>query len=333
MKKIGWVLFLFACMYAITGCNPSGTPASNAGNTANANAAPKPAAAAPTADALLAMDKQANAAYLKGDGKFFETFLSDKFVMIGGGMPSGKATVTDMVSKVKCDSQDFTLEDPAMTMIDADTYVLTYKGTYKGKCSIDGKADNTPSPLRAASVFVRNGDKWLGVFHGENTIVDPKNPPKADPKKSEPKKDEAKKDDKPAAPASTLPAKSANTDAVAAIEKTGWEAWRDKDAKKLDGILAKNVAIVSADGSTMNDRAAIIKYWTEMPCKDVKTVDVKDPYGVALGANTEMLAFTGVSDGTCFDTKNAPQPSISIYVKEDGAWKLAFSFGGTSDAM
>jgi hypothetical protein len=328
MKKIGWALFLFACMYAVTACNPSATPASNAGSPANANAAAKPAAAAPTTDALVAMDKQGNAAYLKGDGKFFEGFLSDKFLMVGGGMRAGKAAVADMISRVKCDSQDFTVEEPAMTMIDVDTYVLTYKETYNGKCTVDGKPDNFRSPIRAASVYVRDGDKWQAVFHGENAILDPKNPPKTTPKK-----DEAKKDDNPATPPPALPAKSANTDAVAAVERTGWEAWRDKDAKKLDSMVAKNVAIVSADGSTINDRAAIIKYWTEMPCKDVKNVDVKDPYAVALGANTEMLAFTGVSDGTCFDTKNTPQPSMSIYVKEDGAWKLAFAFGGAPDAM
>jgi hypothetical protein len=181
-------------------------------------------------------------------------------------------------------------------------------------------------PTRAATIWQRSGDKWLAVFHGENPILDPKNPPKAQPKAEQPKKDDK-------APAATLPAKSANTDAVAAVEKTGWEAWRDKDAKKLDGIVGKNVAIVNADGSTLNDRAAIIKYWTEMPCKDVKTVEVKDPYSISLGANTEMLAFSGVADGTCYDMKNAPQPSISVYTKEDGAWKLAFGFGGASDAM
>lgn len=325
-------------MYAITGCNPSGTPASNVGNTANANTATKPAAAAPTADALLAMDKQANEAYLKGDGKFFDGFLSDKFVMYGGGQRAGKVFVADMISKTKCDSQDFKLDEPAMTMIDADTYVMTYKNTYNGRCTYDGKEMPNPSPVRAASVYVRNGDKWSAVFHGENLIIDTKNPPKPPAKAAEPKKAEAKKDDKaansssaPAAPA--LPAKSANTDAVAAIEKTGWEAWRDKDAKKLDGILAKNVAIVSADGSTMNDRAGVIKYWTEMPCKDVKTVDVKDPYGVALSPTVEMLTFSGEADGSCFDMKNTPQPSVSIYVKDGDAWKLAFAFGGTSDSM
>src|SRR6478672_8977111 len=37
MTKIGWAIFLFACTYAMTGCNPPATPATNAGNTAAAN--------------------------------------------------------------------------------------------------------------------------------------------------------------------------------------------------------------------------------------------------------------------------------------------------------
>ncbi|HEY2846707.1 MAG TPA: nuclear transport factor 2 family protein [Pyrinomonadaceae bacterium] len=333
MKKIGWSVFLFACMCAMTGC---GAPAPNAGNApanANANTAAKPAAAAPTADALLALDKQANDAYFKGDGKFFETFLSDKFVMSMNGKPAGKASVVDGISKVKCDSTDYSVTEPQMTMIDADTYVLTYKNAYNGKCTYDGKPIPTMSPVRAASVFVRNGDKWQGVFHGENPIIDPKNPPKPPAKSPEPKKADdkstASSNSNSAAPAApALPAKSANTDAVAAIEKSGWTAWMNKDAKGLDAIIAKNIAIVSGDGSTMNDRAGVIKYWAEMPCKDVKTVDVKDPYGVTLSPTVEMLAFTGVADGTCFDTKNTPQSSVSIYVKEGDAWKLAFAFGG-----
>ena len=55
-----------------------------------------------------------------------------------------------------------------------------------------------PSPVRAASLWVRSGDKWLAVYHGEVPIVDPKNPPKAAPA-APAKKGEPKKDDKAAA--------------------------------------------------------------------------------------------------------------------------------------
>lgn len=330
MKKTGWVLFLFACTYAMTGC---GAPAANTGNAtvansnSNSNVATKPAASAPTADALMAQDKTATEAWMKGDATALGALISDKFVSYGNGSWHGKADMGSAVPKIKCDVKGGGLSDPQASKIDDDTYAVVYKNSYDATCTFDGKPMPNMGPARATTVWQRSGDKWLAVFHGENPIIDPKNPPKAPAKAA----NQPKKDDK--APAPALPAKSANTDAVAAVEKSGWEAWRDKDAKKLDSILAKNVVRVSADGSTDNDRAGIIKFWTNDQCKDVKNVDVKDPYGVTLGANTEMLAFTGISDGTCDGQKNTPQPSVSVYVKEDGAWKLAFAFGGTSDAM
>src|SRR5437868_4619390 len=107
MKKIGWILFLFVCVYGLTGCTPNTSPGANANSSAaNSNAAananvPKPVAVAPTADMLLSMDKQANEAYLKGDAKFFEGFLSDKFVMSRGGQRLDKAASVKMIGETK----------------------------------------------------------------------------------------------------------------------------------------------------------------------------------------------------------------------------------------
>ena len=179
-------------------------PATNTNTNTNTNAT-KPTAAAPTADALLALDKQANEAYFKGDAKFFEGMLSDKFVILGpGGSRMDKAATTKMIASVKCDIKDgWKLDEPHVSTIDADTYVLSYKGTFDGTCTgMDGKTEKAPSPIRAATVWVRSGDKWLAAFHGENLIVDPK-APAAPPAKPEAKKEAPKKDDKAAANSNT----------------------------------------------------------------------------------------------------------------------------------
>jgi hypothetical protein len=329
MRKIGSIVAMLIVALTFSGC---GAPAGNTGgNSSNANAnSGKTSAAAPTADTLLAMDKQANEAYFKGDSKFFENFLSDKFAEVHAGARIDKAAALKMIGSVKCDMKPWTLDEPKMSMIDADTYVLSYKGTFDGTCTMDGKTEKVPSPIRAATVFVRNGDKWQAAFHGENAIVDPKAPPAKPVAKEEPAKDDAKTDDKMAsnsntAPAASAPVKSANTDAIVAVEKSGWEAWKAKDAKKLDEITAKNLTVLSPDGSWL-DRAAILKFWNEMPCEDVKNVDVKNGFGTSLSPNVEMLTFQGVADGTCFGQKNGSQDSMSVYVKEDGAWKLAFAY-------
>src|SRR5437899_2190632 len=108
MRRFGYiVLFVMAAIsFAACGAPAGNAPANtNANSNSNANSA-KPTAAAPTADALLAMDKQATDAYLKGDGKFFEGFLSDKFAMYMDGHRVGKADSVSMIGKVKCDYKD-----------------------------------------------------------------------------------------------------------------------------------------------------------------------------------------------------------------------------------
>src|SRR5207249_12279849 len=123
----------------------------------------------------------------------------------GGGQRMDKAATVKMIAGVKCDIKSMDLTEPAMSMIDADTYALSYKATWDGTCDgPDGKPMKVPSPIRSASIWVRSGDKWQAVFHGENLIVDPKNPPTAAPtaspeKPKKPKKEEPKKDDKTAA--------------------------------------------------------------------------------------------------------------------------------------
>jgi len=327
MKKIGVILVLSLTAYLLTGCTATTTPASNAGNTANTGTAvPKPAAAAPTAESLVAYDKDATAAYWKGDSKYFETFLSDKFTFAGGHVPD-KAGTLAAIAKVKCDIKTSSFTDPQSFKIDDDTYAVTYKGTVDGECNDgpNGAMKKLDSPFRGTTVLVRSGDKWQAVFHGENKIIDAANPPKAEETKAEEKKGDEKKTD------GAKMAPSPNTAAVVAAEKAGWVAWMNKDAKGLDSVLAKSAAIANSDGTFNNDRASIVKYWAEMPCKDIKNVDVKDPFGITLGPNTEMITFKGWSDGTCYGMKNGTQPGMSIYVKEGDAWKLAFGYNGAME--
>ncbi len=222
MKTVVITVFLGLAALMLGAC---GTRAKNTSANRNADTT-KPIAAAPTADALLALDKQANEAYIKSDSKFFERMLSDKFVMHEAGQQMDKVAVIKMIAGNKCDVKDWKLGDPQMAKIDADTYVLSYKGTFDGSCTApDGMSMKIPSPIRAATVWARTGDTWRAAFHGENLIFDPKNPP---PAKAEGNKEKPTKDDKAAA---TKPAADPSTAAMMAIEKSVWEAWKAKDDK------------------------------------------------------------------------------------------------------
>lgn len=301
-------------------------------NIANANAS-KPTATAPTADALLALDKQANEAYFKGDARFFEGMLSDKFVMLGPrGLRMDNAAATRMIAGVKCDIKDgWKLNEPRVSTIDVDTYVLSYKGTFDGTCTRDGKTERTPSPIRGATVWVRSGDKWLAAFHGENVIVDPK-APVAPPVKPEAEKEVSKKDQLAATKSNTASdtaaaatTKSANTDALVKIELAIWEAWKASDGKTIEELTANDLAFVDIFGTVTSGRAETIKLWTEHRC-EVKSVSVTDGFASAISPNVEILTHKGTADGTCYGQKiGGPIYGTSVYVKSGDAWKLAFT--------
>src|SRR5436190_11378412 len=344
-----------ALIFAACGAPPANNDAANT----NTNTT-KPAPAAPTADALLALDKQANDAYFKGDAKYFETFLSDKYGSSEGGKHHAKADTLKFIAGVKCDMKTWSIDEPQMSTIDADTAVLTYKGTYDGTCNdgAGGKSTKIPSPMRAATVFVRNGDKWQAAWHNETAIMEPKKDdkaadktavsdatkpdakaeskkeePKAEVKKEEPKKDEAKKEepkkDDKAAASDTATAEvkpDANTDALVKLELSGWEAWKNHDAKALDAMAAKNLAFVNPGGMWLGTRAEVLKEWEGTGCKDIKNVGVKDGFGWALSPTVEILTFSATADGTCDGMKNGAMNGASVYVKEGDTWKVAFAF-------
>lgn len=330
MKKIALLILLAAASTFVAACGaPAGnTGANNANTNANTNTG-KPVAAAPTADALMVLENQANEAHVKGASKFFEKMLNDKFVILtGGGQRMDKAATVKMIAGVKCDIKSIDLTEPAMSMIDADTYALSYKASWDGTCNgRDGKPVKVPGPVRSASIWVRSGDKWQAVFHGENLIVDPTNPPKAapgaPPKKlaAPPKNQRPKNDDHTVAISST----AVNTDALVKIELALWEAWKEHDAKKLDALMAKDVSFVNIFGTYLATRADAMKDWTGNGCQ-VKSVSVSDGFVTVLSPTVEMLTRKGTADGTCGGQEIGGTAiwGVSIFVKEGDAWKFAF---------
>ena len=331
MKQTLRFILLAAASTFFAAC---GAPATNTGaNNANPSTT-KPVAGAPTTDLLMALDKQANEAYVKGDSKFFQENLSDKFVIItNAGQRMDKAATVKMIAGVKCDIKSMDLTEPGMSMIDGDTYALSYKATWDGTCNgPDGKPMKVPSPIRSASIWVRTGDKWQAVFHGENLIIDPKNATKAAPATSS-KKEERKKEDKTAANSNTAsntaaPASGtadANTAALIKVELALWEAWKEHDAKKLDNLMAKNVSFVNIFGTYLATRADAMKDWTGANCQ-VKSVSVTDGFASALSPTVEMLTRKGTADGSCGGQQVGGTNiwGVSIYVKEGDAWKFAF---------
>ena len=341
MKKIKYFVLIAAAAVAFTawGAAAGDSPANKA-NPANANAyAVKPttaAAAAPTVDALLALDTQANKAFINGDGKFFEGLLSDKLVMTSGGRRMSKADVVKMISGNKCDIKvGWALAEPQMVKINNDAYILSYKTSMEGTCTNDGKTEKQPSPVRAATVWVRYGAKWQAVYHGENPIIDPKNPPKvpsAAPATPADSKTAAQINSKPATharPAVHTPDRI--TVALMSAENAIWEGWRAKDTKRIVDLTAKEIAFVNIFGDHFANKTDVIKDWTGALC-DVKSFSLTDGVGTLVLPTVGILTLTGVANGTCGGADISGQKiyGTSVYVKEGNGWKWAFGFNSPS---
>ena len=305
MTKIKYFVLTAAAALVFAAC-AGNAPANNVNA---ANTAAKTAPAAPTKDALVALEKSAYEAWKSKDAKFWDTFLSRKFVGYGSSGKLDKASATKEYTGADCDIKSYALSDEQMRPLGNDAALLTYKTTVDGTCG----GQKVPANSWAAGIYVRDGDTWKGAFHAEAPIVDPKAAPaKSADKKEAPKKDEAK----PAAP-------DAGTDALMAAEKAAWEAWKEHDAKKLEDLTAKDISFVNIFGTYFATKADVIKDWTGPGC-DIKSVRVTDGVGTMLSPTVGILTHTGTADGTCFGQKVGSVWGTSVYVKDGDAWKWAF---------
>lgn len=344
-------LMIIAAIAAAFIASCGGAADNKAGNANAANTGAKPAASAPTAESLLELDKKATEAWFKGDARHFEDILAAKFVSFFEGKRGDRNAEIEMIRKNKCEVKSWSLDEPKMSKIDDTTYVVVYKVTFDGECTMDGKSMKIPSPVRAASVWQKVGDLWQGVYHNETLIIDPKAPapapekaadkkeaPKAEPKKEDAKAADAKagepkKDDKSAtaspatAPAPAKPTPSANTDALVKLHTAGWEAFKAKDAKWFEANMASSFSFVDPIGNYVGSKAEAIKMWTEtMKCEGITKVGVSEGFASSVSPTVEILTLKGMADGTCDGQKNGNLWQTAIYAKEGDAWKLAFMF-------
>ena len=328
MKTITLTLVAFAA-FLIAGCAPPAN--TNTANTANANANAKPAAAPPTLAALKDLETKAFDAWKNKDGKFFEGFLDEKFVMGGSGQKIDKAASVKEISSHNCDVKGFSFSDEKMTPLGADAALIVMKATVEGTCG----TEKLPSPVISASVYVRGpGDTWKGAYHNEVAIIDPKNPPPPPAKAPATAKDEAKPSNSNTSNSNMASnSNSSNTAAATSspdmtsawleMEKKGWEAWRTKDAKTFEDILYKDLTVVDLFGKVTSTKADVIKMWTTDNKCEIKSTSVTDAHSVSFGKDLGILLYKGSADGMCEGMAVKPLYGTTVLVNEGGTWKAA----------
>lgn len=309
MKKI--TLFIMTAVAAITFAACGGYGDKPATNNANANTntnTAKPTAAAPTKEALMALEKSAWEAWKNKDTKFWDGYLSDRMVGFGRNGREDKAAAIKSLTEKPAEVKSYSLTDEQMTMLGADVAVLTFRASQDFTQS-DGKPG--PKDVWASSVFVREGDKWKNLMFVENPVVDPK---------AAPAKPAAAKPAAAATPAAAKP--DTLTDTLMAIETKGWEAWKKRDKVGIESVMAKEFMYFSGLGR--KDRAGAIALWADSKCEGID-YKFSDPKGVSITPDVSLVTYKADVKGTC-DGKRVP-PSLwvaSFDIKEGDVWKNAF---------
>ena len=280
-----------------------------AGDANGAKAAEKAAPAGPTQVALVSHETRAYEAWKSKDEKFWDTFLSDKFVGWGSSGRLDKASATKEYAGADCDIKRYALSDVQMSPLGQDAALITHRITVDGTCG----GRRIPPGSWAATVYVRDGNGWKAAFHAEAAIVDPAAPPvKPGGKKAGGEQKQAKRTDP-----------DRRTDALLLREKAVWEAWKDHDAKRLAALTAKKLQFINIFGVHLATKAEALKNWSGEGC-DVKSVGLTDAAATMLSPTVGILTFHASADGSCFGQKVGPVWGSSIYVKDDDTWTWNF---------
>ena len=108
---------------------------------------------------------------------------------------------------------------------------------------------------------------------------------------------------------------------IIALEKAGWNAWKDKDTSWFQKNTTAECLWVSADGIT--NKAEMIKS-TLSDC-NVRSVSLDDFKFIKLNNNTVLLTYVATQDGVCGGTKLSNKIRASVnYINRQGKWLEAF---------
>ncbi len=104
---------------------------------------------------------------------------------------------------------------------------------------------------------------------------------------------------------------------IIALEKAGWEAWKNKNAAWYQTNLAEDALQVNGGG--VLNKSQILKI-TGTDC-EIKSFSLDNFKFLMLDKNSALITFTGMQNGVCSGkTIPAKVHSTSVYVRRDGKW-------------
>lgn len=104
---------------------------------------------------------------------------------------------------------------------------------------------------------------------------------------------------------------------IIALEKAGWNAWKNKDLRWFQENMADDIVDVTSDG--IFTKVDVIK-GLPTDC-EVKSVSLDNFRFVLLSKDVALLNYIATQDGVCSGKKLTPQVRATVnYVKRNGRW-------------
>lgn len=104
---------------------------------------------------------------------------------------------------------------------------------------------------------------------------------------------------------------------ITALEKAGWEAWKNKDSSWTRDNVTEEFLLVNSE--SVSNKAQVVKS-TATDC-EVKSYSLDNFKFVTLQKDSVLMTYTAKQDGVCSGkTIPANVRASVVYVKRDGKW-------------
>lgn len=111
--------------------------------------------------------------------------------------------------------------------------------------------------------------------------------------------------------------------ALQSKEQLGWQAWKDHNAKPLEGMIPEQ-SINIADGTITKGTQQILNGVANSGCQ-VASYSLSDFSYMWLDKDTVMMTYVAMQDATCSGKKQAPNVlASSLWQKKGGKWVSPF---------
>lgn len=297
-------LLLAASACASTTQAPSNTNASMTPTNTAATSTPKPETNAANS-AITEQEKQIWDNIKKKDPDAFAAMLAEDFVYVSNDGVYDKAGTVNGIKQIE--PTDITLSDWKTVTLNKDAAVVTYTVEMKGT---SGGKPMPPGSMRAGSVWVNRGGKWVGVFHQDTPVEQMPTNQKAGSKPMP----------KPVPADDAKPVEPVADDAIAR-EKQVWDAIKKKDYDRFASFLADDQLEVFAWG--VNDKAGSVRGVQQV---DLSSGVLSDFKTMKLDDNTSIVTYMVKGSG---DIPPSGERSSTVWVKRDGKWLAVYHQGTT----